>query len=280
MRTIFVILSAIWLSACGGGSDAITDDTTETENNNTVALETNVTVPKNSWQMQLTGDLVTTIDADLYDVDLYDTSAETISSLKSEGRYVVCYFSAGSFEDWRSDADEFPASAIGNPLDGWEGENWLDVRNNSLLDIMEARMDLAVSKGCDGVDPDNVDGYTNNTGFALTYADQLTYNIALSNAAHERSLSIGLKNDLDQIEDLVSYFDFAVNEQCHAYDECEMLSPFVSADKAVFNIEYDDIYVNNTNGARDAICSQSATLGISTLIMPDILDGTFRITCE
>ena len=41
---------------------------------------------------------------------------------------ITCYFSAGTFEDWRDDADQFPASVIGKALPEWDGENWLDIR--------------------------------------------------------------------------------------------------------------------------------------------------------
>lgn len=41
---------------------------------------------------------------------------------------------------------------------------------------MRRRLDKAVSRGCDGVEPDNVDGYTNHNGLGLTAADQLAYN--------------------------------------------------------------------------------------------------------
>lgn len=41
---------------------------------------------------------------------------------------------------------------------------------------MAERMDLALSKGCDGVEPDNVDGYANSNGLGLTAANQLEYN--------------------------------------------------------------------------------------------------------
>jgi hypothetical protein len=68
---------------------------------------------------------------------------------------------------------------------------------DSLGPILFARLDLAVAKGCDGVEPDNVDGYANNTNFPLTVQDQLQFNIWLANEAHARGLSIGLKNDLD-----------------------------------------------------------------------------------
>ncbi|MFP3534108.1 endo alpha-1,4 polygalactosaminidase, partial [Burkholderia sp. SIMBA_042] len=89
-------------------------------------------------------------------------------TLKSQGKRVVCYFSAGSSENWRSDYSQFTAADQGNPLDGWAGERWLDTRSANVRRIMTARMDLAKSKGCDGIDPDNVDGYTNNPGLPLT----------------------------------------------------------------------------------------------------------------
>lgn len=222
--------------------------------------------------------LNTSLDVDVYDIDLFDSSEELIAALQARGADVICYFSAGSYENWRDDADEFPTAVLGNNLDGWLGEKWLDISNTALQSIMIARLDLAVDKGCDGVDPDNVDGYSNNTGFTLTAADQLAYNRWLADQAHARGLTIGLKNDLDQITDLVADFDFAVNEECFAYDECDFLSSFVLADKPVLHIEYgSEFYYPGPE--RDALCAQSAELGLQTLIMPDNLDGSFRIRC-
>ena len=51
-------------------------------------------------------------------------------------------------------------------------------------------------------------------------------------------MSIGLKNDLAQVADLEPYFDWALNEQCFEFGECESLLPFVRAGKAVFGVEY------------------------------------------
>ncbi|CAF0961920.1 unnamed protein product [Rotaria sordida] len=177
----------------------------------------------------------------MYDIDLWDTSKATINQLKSAGRKVICYFSAGSYEDWRPDKTRFPASIQGNKLDDWAGEWWLDIRRLDILGpIMRDRLDLAKNKSCDGVEPDNIDVYTqvNGGGFRITYQDQLTYNTWLAQEAHARDLSIGLKNDLDQVRDLVSHFDWAVNEQCWEYNECNTLQPFITANKAVFNCEY------------------------------------------
>jgi hypothetical protein len=197
--------------------------------------------PGTTWQWQLTGEVNISHDVEMYDIDLFDTPQEVIDDLHAEGRIVICYFSAGTHEDWRIDAGDFPVSVLGTPLDEWPGERWLDIRQLDVLQpIMTARLEMAVEKDCDGVEPDNVDAYTNDSGFDLTSDDQLAYNRWLAAAAHELGLSIGLKNDLNQIEDLVDDFDWALNEQCFQYDECDLLLPFSEAGKAVFGVEYSE----------------------------------------
>ena len=161
--------------------------------------------------------------------------------LQARGRKVVCYFSAGSGENWRPDYASIPAAALGKDLDGWPGEKWLDTRNAGVQAVMRARLDRAKAMGCDGVDPDNVDGYSNDTGFPLTAATQLAYDRFLATEAHARGLAVGLKNDVDQVNDLVASFDFAVNESCFEYSECDKVVPFISAGKSVLNVEYGDV---------------------------------------
>lgn len=226
------------------------------------------------WQIQYAGQLNLDPAITIYNIDLEDTSAATIANMKSQGKFVICYFSAGSYENWRSDEADFPASVLGRNLDGWAGEKWLDVRQRDILmPIMRARMRVAVDKGCNAVDPDNVDGYTNNTSFPLTKEDQVLYNKAISNAAHNLGLEVGLKNSGDQVPDLVHKYDFAVNEQCHQYNECEQLTPFIDAGKPVYNIEYG-YGANNLN----EVCADSAALGFDTLIKKLSLNA-YRVAC-
>lgn len=197
-------------------------------------------IPGTSWQWQLSGPIDTSVAVTMFDLDLFEVPQSIIEQLQAQGRIVVCYFSAGSYEEWREDAAAFSADLLGKPLDNWPGEYWLDIRRMDLLGpIMRQRLDLAQQKGCDGVEPDNVDGYNNDTGFSLTANDQLNYNIWLANEAHARGLSVGLKNDLDQVNELLPYFDWALNEQCFQYEECELLLPFIEAGKAVFGVEYE-----------------------------------------
>jgi len=249
-------------------------------NSNSTNSNTNYTIPASTtWQWQLQGVLNLSYDAKVYDIDLFDTSKETILELKNSGKTVICYFSAGSWENFREDKDDFLQSVIGNTLDGWEEENWLDIRSNSVRDIMKKRLDLAQEKGCDGVEPDNVDGYTNDTGFNLGYEDQIDYNKFLAQEAHSRGLSIGLKNDLNQIDDLVDYFDFSVNEQCYEFNECDKLKPFIDNNKAVFEAEYKEEYKDDEE-ARKTVCKYLNDLNISALILPIDLDDSFRYSCQ
>ncbi len=195
-----------------------------------------------SFQVQFTGEPInTSIDADIYDLDLFDTDPELIASLHAEGKKVICYISVGSWEDWRPDAADFPAEVIGNDYEGWDGEKWLDIRRIDLLaPIMEARLDLCAAKGFDGVDPDNMNLHWNDTGFPRTYEDQLAYNIFIAEAAHARGLSIGMKNNEDQADDLVDYFDWVITESCFMEEWCQELLPFIEAGKPIFAIEYTD----------------------------------------
>lgn len=238
-----------------------------------------------TWQWQLRGTVNTSYAVKVYDIDLFDTSAQTIQSLKQSGKHVVCYFSAGSSENWRPDFAQFQPADLGNALQGWPGERWLDTRSSNVRNIMQTRLDLAVSKGCDGVEPDNVDGYTNNPGVPLSAASQLDYNRFIAAQAHLRGLRVALKNDTDQVADLSRDFDFAVNEQCHEFSqggvsECGVYIAFTKLGKPVFNAEYETDYVSNAGGARDALCAASKAVNLRTLVLPLQLDDSLRYSCD
>jgi hypothetical protein len=161
---------------------------------------------------------------------------------------------------------------LGRPVDGWQDERWLDIRQMDVLGpILQRRVDLCQTKGFDGVEFDNVDAYANPSGFPLTAADQLTFNRWLAEEAHARGLSAGLKNDLDQVEDLVPSFDWALVEQCFEYQECDRLRPFVDAGKAVFAVEY--------NLQPETFCEPAVQAGFSALSKREQLDA-YRVACD
>jgi hypothetical protein len=225
--------------------------------------------PGTTWQWQLSGTIDTTVDAQMYDIDLFTNDVAVMQALHAAGRAVVCYFSAGSYEPDRPDSVALAATGLGSVLDGWPDEKWLDVRSPAVRSIMRARLDTAVSKGCDGVEPDNVDGYDNANGLGLTEADQVDYDSFIATEAHARGLSVGLKNTLGLVPTLVGKFDWALNEECLKYNECDGLQPFVAGGKAVFHCEY----AASTVG----ICDKRPA-GFSTIVKHLALDA-WRLAC-
>ncbi|WP_411105916.1 endo alpha-1,4 polygalactosaminidase [Streptomyces sp. cmx-4-9] len=213
--------------------------------------------PGTGWQWQLTGKLDTSVDVPVYDIDGFTTTEEQVAGLKKDGRRTICYLSTGAWEDFRPDAQAFPPSMLGRG-NGWEGERWLDIRRLAELEpLIAKRFDMCRDKGFDAVEPDNMDAYRNSSGFPLTAQHQLEYNRLIARLAHDRGLAVGLKNDLDQIPELVGAFDFAVNEQCAEYEECDSLTPFIEAGKAVFHAEYEL--------DTDRFCARSRALKLSSL---------------
>ncbi|KES08680.1 endo alpha-1,4 polygalactosaminidase [Streptomyces toyocaensis] len=226
--------------------------------------------PGLSWQWQLDGRADPSADVPVYDIDGFENTARDVARLHREGRKVICYVNVGAWEEFRPDRDAFPRSVLGRP-NGWRGERWLDIRRVHVLrPIMERRFDMCRDKGFDAVEPDLVEGYGNDTGFPLTAGDQLRYNRMIADIAHDRGLSVGLKNDLPQIPQLVDHFDFAVNEECAQYGECAELSPFVEAGKAVFHVEYSE--------PTGAFCGLSRQLGLSSMRKKPEL-GVWRDPC-
>ena len=92
---------------------------------------------------------------------------------------------------------------------------------------------------------------------------QLEYNRWQVELAHSLDLAISLKNTLQLIPQLVDLYDFAVNEQCYQYNECNVYAPFTQQGKAVLNFEYKLLNCANTRaGIRTKHCDGFASEGI------------------
>jgi hypothetical protein len=211
-----------------------------------------------AWQFQLQGKIDQSIKAPVYEVDGFDVSAKTVKQLHQKGRKVICYIDVGSWENYRADAGEFPKSVIGKRYQGYPDESWLDIRKYKLFaKPLKARIQMCAKKGFDGLEPDNVNGVENPTGFPLTGADQLRFNRWIAKVAHKDGLSVALKNDGPQAKKLVNDFDYAVVEQCFQYNECGQYQPFVRKNKAVFSVEYEL--------APDKFCSKAKAIDFASI---------------
>jgi hypothetical protein len=196
-----------------------------------------------AWQWQLQGKIDTsfaTAAAGVFDVDGFETDKATVSLLQRQGRRVICYLDVGSWESYRPDAGRFPRAAIGKRYEGFPDESWLDVADfHSFAPALERRFAMCARKGFDAVEPDNLAGWENDTGFDISRAEQLRFNRWVARQVHRRGMAVALKNDGPQAGELVGRFDFAIVEQCFQYEECGLYRPFIVAGKAVFEAEYE-----------------------------------------
>ena len=236
--------------------------------------------PDTTWNWQLSGVLNSEPEADVYVVDMFaQLQDKSIEPLQALGRQVICYFSAGTYEPWRPDAEMFAQFGLGKPYIGFDDENWLNINNPEIVKLMVNRLNIAVTLGCDGVELDNVDAFVNDTGFNITQNDALIYSRIMANEAHKRGLAVALKNNVELVEDVVDYFDLLINEECFQYNECEGYLPIIEAGKPVFNAEYTELHINDPV-AREELCVISRGLGFQTLFLPLALDGSFRLSCH
>jgi hypothetical protein len=251
--------------------------------------------PGTTWQWQITGVVNTEISrAAMFDVDLQDAvpytrtvrvsgfgtvtwprgdNAGVIKRLHAKGKKVICYMDSGAWESYRPDARLFPRSVIGKST-GWSGERWLDIRSSAwsrFAPLIWARMDVARAIGCDGVEPDQNNPVGNDPGFPISYAQQKAWYLVVARAAHARGLSVGMKNGVESVDaQTVAAFDWALNEECFQYRECGVMRRFVSAGKAVFQVEY--------RGSTAVFCPTARRYGFSTI--KKRLDlGVWRIAC-
>jgi hypothetical protein len=232
--------------------------------------------PKDRLQIQFAGlPVVMQKDVEVYDLDLFDTEKETVDAIHDSGAHAICYINAGAWEDWRPDASRYPKDVIGRDYDGWPGEKWLDIRRMDVLKpILSARIDMCKQKGFDGVEPDNLDGYQNETGFDLSAKDQLAFNTWLALMAHSRGLAIGLKNDPEQMEILEKNFDFTVMEECLVSGWCEKAQPFIKHGKPAYAVEYTD-----QTQSLSPFCDRARDLGVLPFLKHRDLDA-WRSTCD
>lgn len=231
-----------------------------------------------SYKIQLQGHVEIRPDYDVYFLDGFDNTKKKLTNIEEMGKTSICYLSAGSYENWREDRSKFNKEVIGKPLGEWPGEFWLDIRSENVKNIMRSRIQYMAEKGCQGLDPDNVNVHIQNSGFDITREDQIEYNKFLAKEIQKNGMKAGLKNALDLIPELVDHYDFSVNEECHVYNECNKLQPFVDANKPVYNIEYNYKFIKPNDIYK--LCQESKEQGFNTVIAHLKLDDSYYRSCS
>jgi hypothetical protein len=191
-----------------------------------------------TWFWQLQGNVNNARAVAAYDIDGFENEASEVAALHAQGKHVICYIDVGTAEKFRPDYASFPASTLGRS-NGWPGERWLDIRQlHAIEPIMAARFEMCREKRFDAVEPDNIEAFSNKSGFPITAQQQLTYNEWIAGEVHSLGMAVLQKNDGEQTPQLQPYFDGALTEQCNQYRECADFQPYLAAGEPVLNAEY------------------------------------------
>jgi hypothetical protein len=219
------------------------------------------------WQIQLSGAFDATVTADVYDLDPYTTEQSTVTDIVAAGNRAICHLDVGASDLSLPDAAALPASVLGNP-DG-PGRRWLDIRQWSVLEpVLAARFELCRTKGFQGVDADQDDGYAHASGFALTSADAVTFDRRTAALAHAYGLAAGLRTAPAMVPRIAPVADFTVVDGCFTTPDCADYFAFVEAGKAVYDVE---------TGPGRQFCALARVYGFTAIGKPDDqLDG--RVT--
>jgi hypothetical protein len=197
-----------------------------------------------TWHLQLQGKVDFSQKRDVFDVDLYSTTAADIAKVKANGGYAIAYMNAGAWQPNKPDSNQYPDSVIGKtPMKGWPEERWLDIRQiEKLRPIIAEKMKLAKDKGFDAVDPDNMDGYTHKEKyFNFNDQDQIRFNKMVAEEAHKAGLAVFLKNADALVPHLAKHFDGSVVEEAFEQKEAVNYQPMRDLHKPVFSVEYKDL---------------------------------------
>ncbi|MFS8197827.1 endo alpha-1,4 polygalactosaminidase [Streptomyces sp. CWNU-52B] len=198
----------------------------------------------------------------------------------ARGLYNICYVNA--FQAQPQEQDDWPADLL---LRDEQGEVVIDADwDEPLLDIgtpakrkrVAARVDKWIDgcadKGYDAVEPDNYDSFSRSDGL-LSASDALSFIKLLSIHAHARGLAIAQKNTVELADRRTrAGLDFAVVEECGAYDECgEYADAF---DDRVVVVEYTDSGMKKArSGFGDRLSIVRRDIQVST---PDSADYVRR----
>lgn len=225
-----------------------------------------------TWDWQLSEPYDYTRVVDVMDIDPDNLSKDETAEIKARGTYLICYVSVGTQEKYREDRDAFPALVVGKTYGDWPNEKFLDIRQlDVLLPLMKARFQRCKDYGFDAIEPDNMDVYDNDSGFALTEADGLRYIRALADLAHSMGLQIGQKNVPDATLHLVDHLDFIITEACYDDGWCDEILPYAAQGKPVYAAEYTDTSVDF-----DAACEYAKINDISMILKDRDLTSFYK----
>jgi hypothetical protein len=166
------------------------------------------------------------------------------------GVYSICYINGFQTQPdaratWLRDHSDLVLTRHGRPVSdkNWPDEMLLDTstarHRAAILEVIGPVIDGCAAAGFAAVEIDNLDSYT-RSGQALSRSDNQALAALFADRAHRRGLAVAQKNTAEQSEVLHRSvgFDFAVAEECHRWQECDVYRQAYG--DQVIDIEYTD----------------------------------------
>jgi hypothetical protein len=255
--------------------------------------------PLTPWQIQLSGDVDTSILSIFYMIVDADVKQSIKQELMNRDVRIGCYLEGGVSSDKRGDESRlanYTGDAVSSkdktPPDSGKSLYWLDIRERTgLQPVWEERLEAAKQTGCDSIIVSYMDGYKYDTGFNLTGQDQRDYNIWFAELVHHHNMSVALYNAMDQTSSLAKHFDFAVVTQCFETLGLScgqtLYSAYTSERKAVFGVSYLNTQENQVERTSwynpspfMSTCPLTLPLGMAWLYKDTPLNAFPYYSCE
>jgi hypothetical protein len=258
-QLMVIALVVLALTACQGGSGAGQQAGPEVAQGPASAGTAAVTLPPVSGRFDYQLGAAYELEGGL-DVVVRDATADP-----ADGAYGVCYVNGfqtqpGEADLWLDGNEDLLLHDAAGELvvdPDWPDEYVLDPstqeQRDRILGVLGPVVTGCADAGFDAVEIDNLDTWTRFTDPATGLIEKdaaLALAAAYIDLAHEAGLAIGQKNAAEvtaQARDLG--FDFAVTEECAAYDECGSYTGVYG--EHVLQIEYTD----NLPDGFDAVCA-------------------------
>jgi len=254
--------------------------------------------------------------ANIWDTDLFQDSntdggvptgaSPVVSALHAAGKYSICYVEAGAYQVGFPDDSNFATADYGGvgdtatQMQGYPDEFWFDLTgfkdyvagNPNTLTGAAANIAAGLNQrfaeckleGQDAVEPDDLDGYTNQaqsgvTPWGMNQADSAGFERWLAYDIHANGLAAFQKNDPANAAVDEPLFDGMIIEQCNAEnDPCAGsggdATPYLNAGKPVLNAEYTE-----DGESTGSFCSNDVAAGITGALFNVDLNGATYEPC-
>jgi Glycoside-hydrolase family GH114 len=196
--------------------------------------------------------------------DLYTPALNALAARHSRGAHAIAYATVGDAESRRADWQQMVDfdNACGGCFIGakfshtFNNEFYVNINNDKgqadfMRKIYRGWMDRAAAAGFESFEPDVMIGAGNKTGFTISCATQLAYNLNVAADAHADNMSVVAKDlgyacsdptfELNN-QQIVAAFDDVIDAQCWQYSFCQDYNTgtfnFYVVGKSIFNVEY------------------------------------------